>query len=328
MRFDTATAAAAQILDQLTEGDQVALLVTCGPAFPDADKLDRTQDTVRQMLAQCRVSYERADLGLKVQQARELLAKSDAPNKQIYVLTDMQKVSWEGLKGKAEGGRRKTESESPSPAGRGAGGEGGASETVQSNRHRPHPSPLPKGEGTSDSPLPKRRADQRRPRPPSPSSSSTATARRSRTWPSKASTWKRRAGGRPAGQGDRQLAERLDRVPAAARGIADRRRQGGQQPRVEHAARGPSEARVSVHVQRAADCTAARSGWSGEDGSKYDDRRFFAMEVDQGIPVAIVRSQRHEIPYLDDAYYLEQALAPGRGGGWAVQPRCAGLPAI
>ena len=50
----------------------------------------------------------------------------------------------------------------------------------------------------------------------------------------------------------------------------------------------------------------------GEDGSKYDDRRFFTMEVDQGIPVAIVRAQRHEIPYLDDAYYLEQALSPGR----------------
>ncbi len=29
----------------------------------------------------------------------------------------------------------------------------------------------------------------------------------------------------------------------------------------------------------------------GEDGSKYDDRRFFTMEVDQGIPVAIVRAR-------------------------------------
>ena len=46
------------------------------------------------MLGQCRVSYERADLALKLRQARELLAKSEAPNKQIYVLTDMQRVSW------------------------------------------------------------------------------------------------------------------------------------------------------------------------------------------------------------------------------------------
>ena len=35
-RFETASAAAAQILDQLGDGDQVALLPTCGPAFPDA----------------------------------------------------------------------------------------------------------------------------------------------------------------------------------------------------------------------------------------------------------------------------------------------------
>ncbi len=60
----------------------------------------------------------------------------------------------------------------------------------------------------------------------------------------------------------------------------------------------------------------------GEDGSKYDDRRFFTMQVDQGIPVAIVRAQRHEIAYLDDTYYLERALSPGRAGSWAVQPTC------
>jgi hypothetical protein len=58
----------------------------------------------------------------------------------------------------------------------------------------------------------------------------------------------------------------------------------------------------------------------GEDGSAYDDRRYFAMEVDRGIPVAIVRAKRHEIPYLDDAYYLERALSSGHNGGWAIQP--------
>ena len=57
----------------------------------------------------------------------------------------------------------------------------------------------------------------------------------------------------------------------------------------------------------------------GEDGSKYDDRRFFAKEVDQSIPVAIVKAQRHEIPYLDDAFYLENALSAGQSGGWAIR---------
>jgi hypothetical protein len=57
----------------------------------------------------------------------------------------------------------------------------------------------------------------------------------------------------------------------------------------------------------------------GEDGSKLDDRRFFTMEVDQGIPVAIVTAGRHEIPYLNDSFYVEQALLPARAGGWAVR---------
>ena len=56
----------------------------------------------------------------------------------------------------------------------------------------------------------------------------------------------------------------------------------------------------------------------GDDGSKYDDRRFFALQVDQGIPVAVVKARRHEIPYLDDAYYLEKALVSGGGSGAIV----------
>ena len=45
----------------------------------------------------------------------------------------------------------------------------------------------------------------------------------------------------------------------------------------------------------------------GEDGSKMDDSRYFAIEVDRGIPVAIVKPQRHKIPYLEDTFYLEPA---------------------
>jgi hypothetical protein len=57
----------------------------------------------------------------------------------------------------------------------------------------------------------------------------------------------------------------------------------------------------------------------GEDGSKYDDRRFFAKVIDQSISVAVVKAQRHEIPYLDDAFYLENALSAGQSGGWAIR---------
>ena len=64
-RLETAAAAAMQILDQMGEGDQVAILPTCGLALPGAGRLDRTQDSVRETLGQCGVSYERAELGLE-----------------------------------------------------------------------------------------------------------------------------------------------------------------------------------------------------------------------------------------------------------------------
>jgi hypothetical protein len=58
---------------------------------------------------------------------------------------------------------------------------------------------------------------------------------------------------------------------------------------------------------------------AGDDGSKYDDSRHFTVEVDQAIPVAIVKKDRQEIPYLDDSYYLERALSAGSPGGGAIR---------
>lgn len=269
VRFDTANAAASQILDQLTDGDQVALLVTCGPVFADSDKLDRTQDTVRQVLAQCRVSYERANLGLKIQQARELLEKSEAPSKQIYILCDMQKLSWEG------GGRR---------------AEGG--EDSSSALHLP-PSPPIVVVDCNRSPKPN-----------------------------------------CAVQGiNVEAAVPVAGLPVKATVTVLNASTVSMQPRVELWIDGEKEAsspELNIPSEERAKheflFKFKRGGLhrgevrlAGEDGSKYDDRRFFAMEVDQEIPVAIVRGQRHEIPYLDDTYYLDQALSPKRGGGWALQ---------
>ena len=59
----------------------------------------------------------------------------------------------------------------------------------------------------------------------------------------------------------------------------------------------------------------------GDDGSKFDDRRFFTMEIDQGIPVAWSSAKQEEIAYLDDAYYLQRAFSSGRGGR-AARPCC------
>jgi hypothetical protein len=97
-RFDMARHGAEQVLDLLRDGDSVALFLTGGPPLPEQGKLWHTHETIRQVLAQCSLSYERADLAGKLQQARALLAEADATRREIYILTDNQALSWEGLK--------------------------------------------------------------------------------------------------------------------------------------------------------------------------------------------------------------------------------------
>ncbi|MGQ9503973.1 MAG: vWA domain-containing protein [Thermogutta sp.] len=59
---------------------------------------------------------------------------------------------------------------------------------------------------------------------------------------------------------------------------------------------------------------------SGEDGASFDNRRYFALEVNANIPIAIVTQERHEIPYLNDSFYLEKALQPLNEESWALKP--------
>ena len=48
-----------------------------------------------------------------------------------------------------------------------------------------------------------------------------------------------------------------------------------------------------------------------DDGSALDNRLYFAVTVDQQVPVAIVKPRQDEVPQADDAFYLDRALAPG-----------------
>ena len=56
-----------------------------------------------------------------------------------------------------------------------------------------------------------------------------------------------------------------------------------------------------------------------EDGSALDNRLYFAVSVDQQIPLAIVKARRGEVPQADDAFYLERAFAPGGSVGGAFR---------
>jgi hypothetical protein len=293
-RFETATAAAAQILDQLGEGDHVALLPTCGPQFPDAGRLVRTQDPLRQMLGQCRVSYERADLALRLQQARDLLAKSDAPNKQIYVLTDMQRVCWDELGGSVSS-RKAGE--------RGRGGEG------------------ERGRLDAKSPGLPVSASPRLPLSPSPSLPVILVNCTRAPKPNVAVQRLDIAAALPVtGLPMKVTATLMNTSAVGQQRVAELSIDGVRQsasPELNLPPLGRVKQEFTFTLHQGG-LHRGEVRLIGEDGSKYDDRRYFALEVDQGVPVAVVKARRHEIPYLDDAYYLEKALAAGRGGSGAI----------
>jgi hypothetical protein len=285
VRLDTATAAASQILDQLTDGDQAALLTTCGRMVPGSDQLERTQDKVRENLAKCRMSYERADLPSKLRQAKELLAKSEAPNKQIYIITDMQKISWEGLTGGSDKSTNANKEDAKKPDSTTSPANGESEEQtkktpiiiVDCNRS-PKPNVAVQGVAV-EAAVP--------------------------------------VAGLPVKATVTLLnSSEVPRQPRVELWIDNAKEASSPELNV------PSEGKTKYDFQFAFRTGGLHRGevrLVGEDGAKFDDRRFFAMEVDQDIPVAIVRAKQHEISYLDDAYYLKSALSPGKSGGWAVR---------
>ncbi len=279
VRFRSALRAAEQIMDQLEEGDQVALLLTGGPELPEQGKLSGAHEKARQMLNQwidsplktSGVSYQRADLALKVRQARELLAKSEAANKHVYVLTDLQKLSWEGLEEESAAEREDT------------GADDVPIILVDFNR-APKPNVAITGVDLLD-------------------------------------VLHQRSAMPIAGQPIVAAVELFGAAPVAQPRHLELYVDGVKQSS-SPALNVPPGGRLTHEIRFTFEHSGLRRGevvLVGEDGSKLDDRWCFTMEVNQGIPVALVKPRRHEIPYLEDTFYIEQALAPGKSGDWAIR---------
>jgi len=277
-RFETAHGAARQILDELGDGDQVALWLTGGPNFPEQGKLDRSQDKARQMLDQAAVSYEQADLAGKLRDARKTLADCDASNKHVYVISDMQALSWEGLEREAGQGEGET--------GRGEG-ENSDSKLEAAARN-----------------IPVIFVDCNRAAKPNVAVTEVDL----------------RAAIPVAGMPIQATVELYNAAAVPQQRHVELYIDGSKVLSSPELAI-PAESRIKHDFPFTFERGGLHRGeirLAGDDGSKFDDRRFFTMEVDQGIPIAVVKQRRHEIPYLEESFYTEQAFAPARAGGWAI----------
>jgi len=276
-RFETARGAVDQILRQLRPGDDVALILTGGPLFPEQGKLDPAHEAVPRVLNQCAVSNERADLGIRLAQARAALAESEAPNKQVFIITDMQRLSWDGLK---------KEDETPA--------EEAPPEAVEAAEAAEKARKIPVIVVDCN-------------RDPQPNVAIQGIAIEAAVpiagVPIKATVELYNAAATPQ---PRLVELYLDDVKEATSPVLS----VGPESRASHVFQFTFQ-RGGLH--------RGEARLAGDDGSKLDDRRFFSMEVDQGIPVAVVTPQKHEIPYLDESFYVQQALAPAGGGGSAIR---------
>ncbi len=266
-RFEAARQGAHQVIARLRDSDLVALLPTGGPRQGEVGRLYRTHETVGQALDECKPSFERADLAARIQQARALLKAADAPSKGIYVFTDNQAISWEGLKEPVhedEAERRQ------------------AAETVPVIVVNVAREPAPNvalQSITLDSPAPVAGA------------------------PFQATVEVFNTAIVPEQKHLELLVDDLRQAVSPTLNIAP----GAT---VKHDFRFTFD-RAGTHrgLVRLIE----------DDGSPMDNRLYFAVTVDQQIPLAIVKPRLDLVPEADDAFYLERALAPAGSAGGAFR---------
>jgi len=282
MRFETALAAANQVLEQLKDGDQVALFLTGGKAFPELGKLDRTHESTRQILGQLRQpSFERGDVAAKVLDARRTVAKSDLSNKQIFVISDFQQNGWDSLKQKTE-----------SKPGDAKGGDG-------------KPADSAKNASVTDSDIPLVLIDVNRQPKPNVAVVNVAIE----------------AAVPVAGLPIKATAELVNGAAVQQTRTVELYIDGNKEAASPALTipEGGNYKHDFIFTFKGGGLHKGEVRLVGEDGCKLDDRFFFTMEVDQGMPVAVVKKGRHEITYLEDSYYVERALGAGKSGNWAIK---------
>lgn len=94
VRFERARAAALRVLDLLQENDQAAVILTSG-ATRRQGEMYRQIENVERLVEDASLGMSAADLPAALAEARRVLGGSDAPNTELFVITDLQQSNWQ-----------------------------------------------------------------------------------------------------------------------------------------------------------------------------------------------------------------------------------------
>ena len=265
-RFETAREGAEQVLSRLRPGDQVALLPTGGAAGPELGRLFETRERSgrhRPVPAQLRTRRP----GRQDPAGSRPAGRPDSPNKEIYVFSDDQKLSWEGLKDPAE--NEETEKKK-SPA-------EGPVIVVNIGRE----------------PVPNVALQTIAVNCPAPVAGA----------PFQATVEVQNTAIIPQ---QKHLELQID----------------GAREAVSPTLSLPAGGSLKYDFRFTLDREGVHRGevrLVEDDGSALDNHLYFAVTVDQQVPLAIVKSRATRYPQADDSFYLERALAPGGSVGGAFR---------
>lgn len=288
-RFETAIAQAEKILDELGNGDNIAVIVPCGKAFPENGQLFSGQDKVRKVLRDAKISYEKADLAAAVLQARSLLIKAQTPSKLIFVISDQQTVSWQHLAAATPAVSNDTNTN---------GGENGSASGNENPTDRKTDIAVAEQKEMLHIPVILVNCRQS----PKPNVGlirlDTKNVLPIAQVPLPMTVYLK----------NESKLEQMRRIDVYVDGM----KQYGSTDIVLDP-EGLEGHSFTIVLDRGG-LHKGEVRLAGSDGNPLDDKLYFAAEADQGIPVALIKPMRHEIPFLEETYYIEKALQTGAGG--------------
>ena len=96
-RFELAKSIAVNVVESLQNGDNVSIILMSNKAEPIFRQLTRDFDQVKSIIRNTNASFQSTSISPALIMAHNLLMESTAPNKEIYLITDLGKNGWQNF---------------------------------------------------------------------------------------------------------------------------------------------------------------------------------------------------------------------------------------